>query len=57
MGVVKALKALAEIPVERRSGEVKKTIEAGAEYMPVHHIYKQSHNLAKVSKPGFPLML
>jgi hypothetical protein len=61
MGVVKALKALAEIPVERRSGEVKKTIEAGAEYLLVHHIYKQSHNLSRVSKPGwkkfgFPLM-
>jgi hypothetical protein len=61
MGVVKTLKALAEIPAERRSGEVKKTIEAGAEYMLVHHIHKQSHNLGRVSRPGwkkfgFPLM-
>jgi hypothetical protein len=59
--MVKALKALAEIPEEQRSGEVKMTIEAGAEYMLVHHIYKQSHNLKRVSKPGwkklgFPLM-
>ena len=61
MGVVKALKALAEIPADRRSSDVKKTIEAGAEYLLVHHIHKQSHNLGRVSKPGwkkfgFPLM-
>ena len=40
---------------------MKKTIEEGAEYMLVHHIHKQSHNLGRVSKPGwkkfgFPLM-
>jgi hypothetical protein len=61
MGVVKALKALAEIPADRRTNDIKKTIEAGAEYMLVHHIHKQSHNLGRVSKPGwkkfgFPLM-
>jgi len=61
MGVVKALKALAEIPADRRTGDVKKTIEAGAEYMLVHHVHKQSHNLGRVSRPGwkkfgFPLM-
>jgi len=61
MGVVKALKALAEIPDEKRSEEVKNTIEKGAEYMLAHHIYKRSHNLSKVSKPewlklGFPNM-
>jgi hypothetical protein len=61
MGVVKALKALAKIPVEKRSEGVKNTIEKGAEYMLVHHIYKRSHNLSKVSKPewlkfGFPTM-
>jgi hypothetical protein len=61
MGVVKTLKALAEIPENRRTTDVKKTIEAGAEYMLVHHIHKQSHDLGKVSKPGwkkfgFPLM-
>jgi hypothetical protein len=61
MGVVKALKALAEIPDEKRSAAVVDTIERGAEYLLKHHIYKRSHNLNKVSKPGwlrlgFPLM-
>jgi hypothetical protein len=61
MGVVKMLKALAEIPEDKRSPEVKKAIEAGAEFMLIHHIHKQSHNLKKDSKPGwkklgFPLM-
>jgi hypothetical protein len=61
MGVVKALKALAEIPAERRSKAVSDTIESGVEYMLKHHIHKRSHNLSKVSKPGwlrfgFPLM-
>jgi hypothetical protein len=61
MGVVKALKALAAIPVEKRSGAVKDTIERGAEYMLIHQIHKRSHNLSRVSKPGwlrfgFPLM-
>lgn len=61
MGVVKALKALAEIPAEKRSKDVKKTIERGVEYMLIHHIHKRSHDLSRVSKPGwlrfsFPLM-
>ena len=61
MGVVKALKALAEIPAEQRSAGVVDTIERGVEYMLKHHIYKRSHDLSKVSKPGwlrlgFPLM-
>jgi len=61
MGVVKALKALAEIPVDERSEDVKNTIEKGAEYMLKHHIHKRSHDLSRVSKPswlkfGFPLM-
>ena len=61
MGVVKALKALAEIPAEKRTKEVNDTITNGAEYMLIHHIHKRSHNLSRVSKPGwlrfgFPLM-
>ncbi|HCJ66039.1 MAG TPA: nitrogen fixation protein NifH [Elusimicrobia bacterium] len=61
MGVVKTLKALAEIPLKKRSKEVKDTITQGAEYLLKHHIYKRSHNLSRVSKPGwlqfgFPLM-
>jgi len=61
MGVVKALKALAEIPAEKRSKKVKNTIDEGVEYLFKHHIYKRSHDLQRVSKPkwlrfGFPLM-
>ena len=61
MGAAKALKALAAIPVHKRSGEVKNTIEAGAEYWLIHHINKKSHDLSQVSKPSwlkfsFPLM-
>ena len=61
MGVVKALKALSEIPANKRPKEVKKTIEKGVEHMLKHHIYKRSHDLSRVSKPGwlrfgFPLM-
>lgn len=61
MGVVKTLKALAEIPINQRNEEVKKTISEGVEYLLKHHIYKKSHDLSKISKPGwlrlgFPLM-
>lgn len=61
MGVVKALKALAEIPPDKRTPRIKETIEKGVEYLLKHHIYKRSHDLSRVSKPGwlkfgFPLM-
>ena len=61
MGAVKALKALAVIPPDRRSPEVERTLAQGAEFMLRHHIHKRSHDLAKDSKPswrrlGFPLM-
>ncbi len=61
MGVVKTLKALAEIPPDKRSDDVKVTIEKAAEYMLKHHIYKRSHDLSQVAKKGwlqfgFPLM-
>jgi hypothetical protein len=61
MGVVKALKALAEIPAPQRSQAVQATIEKGAEYLLIHHIHKKSHDLNRVSRPGwlhfgFPLM-
>jgi len=61
MGVVKALKALAEIPANKRSKNVMNTIEKGVEHMLKHHIHKRSHDLSRVSKPGwlrfgFPLM-
>ena len=61
MGAVKALKALAAIPPDRRSPEVERTIAEGAEFVLRHHVHKRSHDPAKVSKPGwlrfgFPLM-
>jgi hypothetical protein len=61
MGVVKTLKALAEIPPRKRSRAVSKTVERGAEYLLKHHLFKQSHNLALVVKEkwvrfGFLLM-
>jgi hypothetical protein len=61
MGAVKALKALAEIPANKRTKAVKSTINQGAEYLLKHHLYKRSHDLSQVIKPfwlrfGFPLM-
>lgn len=61
MGVVKALKALSAVPVDRRSDAVQAAIEKGVEYMLIHHIHKRSHDLSRLSKPGwtrlgFPLM-
>jgi hypothetical protein len=61
MGAAKSLKALAEIPVDKIDDKTEVTIKAGAEYFLKHHIYKKSHDLSKVSKPGwlhfgFPLM-
>ena len=61
MGVDKTLKALSALPVEKRSKAVKDKIEQLVEYILQHHIHKQSHNLNKVSRPGwlklgFPLM-
>ncbi len=61
MGVVKTLKALAEIPPNKRNTDVKDTINNAVEYLLIHHIYKRSHDLTKTAKPGwlrlsFPLM-
>jgi hypothetical protein len=61
MGAIKALKALAEIPENVRTPEVKETLIKGAEYFLKHHVHKRSHNPEKVCKPGwlnfgFPIM-
>ena len=53
MGVVKSLKALAEIPENKRNKDVKNTIDKAVDYLLLHHIYKKSRNLSKVSKPGW----
>ena len=61
MGVVKALKGLSAIPEERRTYEVNRTIQSAAGFLLLHHIDKRSHDLSRISKPGwrrfgFPLM-
>jgi hypothetical protein len=61
MGVVKVLKALAEIPDGQRSLEVTKTIDTAVDYLMKHQIYRRSHDLSKVAKRdwlefGFPLL-
>ena len=61
MGVVKALKALSAIPEQQRSEAVNKTMQEAVEFLLIHHIHKRSHDLSRVSKPGwrrfgFPLM-
>jgi hypothetical protein len=61
MGAVKALKALSEIPPERRSPEVRRTLADGVEHLLKHHVHRRSHDLQRDSKPGwrrfgFPLM-
>jgi hypothetical protein len=53
MGVVKGLKALAEIPEKARSRSVRRTIKAAVEFILRHRVYKRSHNLARVAKPGW----
>lgn len=60
-GVVKALKALAEIPLDKRTQKVDQTIEKGTEYLLMHHLYKRSHAFTRKAKPqwlqvGFPWM-
>ena len=61
MGVVKALKALAAIPEEKRPEAAHDKIRSLSEYILIHHVYKKSHALDEISrpgwlKPGFPLM-
>ncbi len=61
MGIVKTLKALSAIPQNQRTNAVNDTIEKAVEFILIHHIYKRSHDLSRVSKPGwlkfsFPLM-
>jgi hypothetical protein len=61
MGAIKTLKALAEIPIDKRTKVVEETITKGAEYFLKHHLYKRSHDLSMAAKPfwvrlGFPLL-
>jgi hypothetical protein len=61
MGVIKSLKALSAISQKERDKSVTDKIQALAEFLLIHHIYKKSHDLKSISKPGwlkpgFPLM-
>ena len=61
MGAIKALKALAEIPPERRTPAMHAIISAGAEFFLRHRVHRRSHDLSRDAKPGwrrfgFPLM-
>ncbi len=61
MGVVKSLKALAEIPAAERTPAVKETIAQGAEYLLKHHLYKSSRDPSVIAKRfwlnfGFPTL-
>jgi hypothetical protein len=59
MTVVKTLKALVEIPVEKRSPSVQQAIDNGTEFILCHHLFKRSRDLSKIAKQswvefGFP---
>lgn len=61
MGVVKSLKALSAIPKSQRNKQINEKIDLLADYIFKHHIFRKSHDLTKISKPGwlrlsFPLM-
>ena len=61
MAAIKSLKAVSALPPEQRDERIESVIGCGCEYFLAHHIYKRSHDLSKVSKPGwlrfqFPLM-
>ncbi len=53
MGAAKVLKALASIPDEARSDAVRQKISELSEFFLIHHLYKKSHDLEKVSRPGW----
>ena len=51
MGVVKALKALSEVPEARVSPSAQRVRQDAAEYLLKHHIYRKSHDIGAISKP------
>lgn len=59
MGVVKGLKALAEVPVEKRTPQIDAKIAELAEFLLQHHLFKRSRDPGMVAKEawtrfGFP---
>jgi hypothetical protein len=53
MGVVKGLKALAEIPKTEQSKDVRQCIENCIDFLLKHHVYRRSHDLKRAAKPGW----
>jgi hypothetical protein len=45
-GIVFNLKALSEIPPDRRSDSINRVIREGAEFLLKHHVYRRSHDLS-----------
>lgn len=61
MGAVKALKAFGAVPKDKWTAEINDTVQRAVEFILIHRIYKRSHDVNRVSKPGwlkfgFPLM-
>jgi hypothetical protein len=61
IGIVKALRALTEIPPRWRNPSVQNTIDQGIAYLLKHQLFKRSHNPAVIAneywlKLGFPHM-
>jgi len=61
MGVAKSFKALAAIPESRRNAAVEGKLKVLEDYFLKHHLYKKSHDLSQIARPGwlrpgFPLM-
>jgi hypothetical protein len=60
-GIVKGLKALAEVPQMDRSPGIELTTQRATEYILKHHIFKKSHDLNEIAisswlQLGFPRM-
>ncbi len=60
-GAVKALKAAAEIPVQKQDAEITQLITRASEFLLQHRLFKRSHDLTRAAKPkwthfGFPTM-
>ncbi len=51
MGVVKGLKALAEIPPRKRDKDIDAFIQNAAEFILKHRLYKKSHDSSQAAKP------
>eukprot|EP00727_Mastigamoeba_balamuthi_P007661 m51a1_g3515 hypothetical protein (369) ;mRNA; f:905198-906523 len=53
MGIVKCLKALAEVPEQHRSDAVRHAIDGAVEFVLVHRLFKSSHDPGKVANDSW----